>query len=524
LLALSGAAALAFFCPMASAAGPTNVLDSRGWEMVSPVEKNGGEVAALGEGALQAAEGGGELAYASEASFAQGQGAAPLSQYLATRGAEAWVTQNITLPLLSGTYSSQSGDPDPYLLFSADLSEAILSGGWACRDGSSECAAENPPLGPGGPAGYRNAYLQQGSSYQPLITTTNFPALPGEAKEFHLRIEGASPDLGHVAFSSAGLLYEWSEGTIAQVGSSGAELAAKGNERGAVSENGSRAYFTEGGNLHLKEGVATKLVCEACAFGAASADGSIAYYLKSGHLHRYLAASEADEDLTPSGGVTAILGASSDGAYLFYLATGGIFRWHAGTATKVINDANLSHLPPATGPSTVAANGGRLFFTAADSLAPLADSNGQPDAYEWEAQGTGSCTSALGCVGLLSSGRSGAATFAVASASGDDAYFLTAASLLPADTGVIDVYDARVGGGFPEPQPGIECTGDDCQGPPFVPQDPAPTTAVVSGPENPPIEKPKNHCPKGKKLVKRHGKKVCVAKKKKGKHRKGSGR
>jgi hypothetical protein len=503
----------------AQAAGPTGVLDSRGWEMVSPVEKNGGEVAPLGEGVLQAASQGGELAFASEASFAEGQGAAPLSQYLSSRGTEAWSAQNVTPPLLAGTYSSQSGDPDPYLLFSADLSRALLSGGWACRDGSSECEAENTPLGPAGPAGYRNAYVQEGASYQPLITTTNFPALPAEAKEFQLQVEGASPDLRHVAFVSAGLLYEWSEGTIAQVGGAGATLAAKGNQLGAVSEDGSRLYFAEAGDLKLREGGSTKPVCEACAFGAASSDGATAYYLAAGHLHRYLAATEADEDLAPSGGATAILGTSPDGAYLFYLAAGGIFRWHAGTATKVINDANLSHLPPATGPSTVAANGNRFFFTAADSLAPLADSNGQPDAYEWEAQGTGSCSASPGCLGLISSGRSGSGAFAAASASGDDAYFLTTASLLPADTGVLDVYDARAGGGFPEPQPGIECTGDDCQGPPFVPQDPAPTTAVVSGPENPPLEKAKNRCPKGKKLVKRHGKKVC---KKKGK-RKGHG-
>jgi hypothetical protein len=512
---LAGAVSLCALAlpPAATAASPTDVLDSRGWEMVSPVEKNGGEVAPLGEGALAAAAQGGELAYASEASFGGAEGGASLSDYLASRGTEAWSTQNVTPPLLAGTYSRQSSDPDPYLLFSADLSRAIISSGWACRDGASECEAENTPLGPGGPAGYRNAYVQKGSSYQPLITTTDFPALPSEAKEFHLAIEDASPDLQHVAFSSAGLLYEWNEGTIAQVGGAEATLAAKGNQLGAVSEDGQRVYFTEGGNLRLREGASTKLLAPAAEFGAASADGATAYYTIAEGLFSYDATAGTSSPALASG-VKAILGTSPDGAYAFYVAAAGVFRWHAGTATKIVNDANLSHLPPATGPSAVAANGGRLFFTAADSLAPLADSNGQPDAYEWEAQGTGSCSTSPGCLGLLSSGRSGSGAFAAASASGDDAYFLTTASLLPADTGVLDVYDARAGGGFPEPSPGIECEGDDCQGPPFVPQDPAPSTAVVSGPENPPIEKPKNHCPKGKRLVKRHGKRVCAAKSK----------
>ena len=496
---------------VAGAAAPQGVLDSRGWEMVSPVAKNGGQVSLAGD--LQAASQGGSVAFASEASFGETQGAAPLSQYLATRTSAGWITQNLTPPLLSGTYVSPS-DPDPYLLFSDDLSRAVLSGGWACRDGTTECEAENPPLGPGGPVGYRNAYLKQGSTYQPLITEASFPALPAEANEFHLAIEGASPDLHYVAFSSANLLYEWSDSTISQIGSTGATLAAKGSQKGAVSIDGSHLYYAEAGNLRLEEGGTTKLVCEACSFGLASSNGSVAYYLKATYVHRYLASTEADEDLTPSGGVTAAIATSEDGSTLYYTATGGIFRWHqgGGAAVKVVSASNLTHLPPSTGPAAASADGARLFFTSSDSLAGAADTNGRADAYEWEAQGAGSCAKAPGCTGLLSSGRTGEAAFAAASASGDDAYFLTDVALLSADTGAIDLYAARVGGGFSEPQPGIDCQGDDCQGPPFVPQDPAPSTAVVSGPENPSLKAAKNSCPKGKKRVVRHGKARCVAK------------
>jgi hypothetical protein len=428
---------------VARAAGPTGVLDARGWEMVSPVEKNGGEVAPLGSGLLAAAAQGGALAFASEASFGEALGAAPLSEYVATRGAGGWSTANVTPPLLSGTYSAATGDADPYLAFSADLGRALLSGGWACRDGGSECAAENTPLGEGGPPGYRNLYLKEGAVYAPLITSANFGAsLPPEAKEFHLAFLEASPDLGCVAFSTGSGSYEWREGTISPL-----------------------------------------------AGGCSAAAG-----------------------FTPPGALT-VLGSNADESIVFYLASDGIYRWQGGAATKIVADSNLSHLPPETGPSAVAADGNRLFFTAADPLAPLADSNGQPDAYEWEAQGTGSCAASPGCLGLLSSGRSGSATFAAASASGEDAYFLTAVSLLPADPSALDVYDARAGGGFPEPSPGIECQGDDCQGPPYVPQEPAPATSVVYGPENPPVRfpRPARKCPQGKHRVKRHGKRVCVA-------------
>lgn len=511
---LTCALALAL-CPAARAAGPEGGLDSRAWELVSPAEKNGGEVAPYGEGALQAASQGGAVAFASEASFGQAQGAAPLSQYLASRGPGAWGTANLTPPLLSGTYAAPA-DPDPYLLFSADLSRAILSGGWACRDGGGEaCAAENTPLGPGGPAGYRNLYLKEGFTFTPLITEANFADLPPEADEFHLTLQGASPDLAQVVFESAGQLYEWSEGAIAEVGSPGAQLAAPGNQRGAVSAT--RAYFTEAGNLKLREGVTTKLVAEGASFGAASADGATAYYTKAEALFSYDAAKGASSGALASG-VKAVLGASPDAANLFYVAAAGIFRRHAGTATKVVSDANLTHLPPQTGPVAIAAAGNRLFFTTQDALLPTRDSNGQSDAYEWEAQGTGSCASSPGCLGLISSGRSGSAAFAAASASGDDAYFLTTSSLLAADTGALDLYDARAGGGYPEPSPGIECEGDECQGPPYVPPDPAPPTAVVSGPVNPPLVFPKAGCPKGKKALKRKGKSRCVAKRQRKKH------
>jgi hypothetical protein len=51
-----------------------------------------------------------------------------------------------------------------------------------------------------------------------------------------------------------------------------------------------------------------------------------------------------------------------------------------------------------------------------------------------------------------------------------------------------------------------ECEGDDCQGPPPAPDDPAPGTAVVEGPPNPPVRFPKSQNGKGKKKHKKHGK------------------
>jgi hypothetical protein len=49
---------------------------------------------------------------------------------------------------------------------------------------------------------------------------------------------------------------------------------------------------------------------------------------------------------------------------------------------------------------------------------------------------------------------------------GDDVFFSTLSQLVPQDTDSdIDVYDARVNGGFPTPLETPECTSDGCQGP-----------------------------------------------------------
>jgi hypothetical protein len=137
---------------------------------------------------------------------------------------------------------------------------------------------------------------------------------------------------------------------------------------------------------------------------------------------------------------------------------------------------------------------GHLFFDSSDALVPQ-DSNGTGDVYEYEPTGVGDCTSASatfaaasnGCVSLISSGTSKEeSAFLDASENGDDVFFLSFAQLSHMDTdSVADVYDARVGGGFPEvPSPPV-CEGDACQSPVSAPEDPTPGSLTYSGPGNP---------------------------------------
>ncbi len=126
-------------------------------------------------------------------------------------------------------------------------------------------------------------------------------------------------------------------------------------------------------------------------------------------------------------------------------------------------------------------DGNRLFFNAFDALVPE-DTNGRQDVYEWEAQGSGDCQKPAGCLSLISTGQSPkSSAFMDASPNGSDVFFETAASIDPQDPSGIDIYDARIGGGFPTPSQPTPCIGDACQSPPAAPNDPTPASAGFKG-------------------------------------------
>ena len=142
-------------------------------------------------------------------------------------------------------------------------------------------------------------------------------------------------------------------------------------------------------------------------------------------------------------------------------------------------------------PRALSADGKRLFFNSFEALVP-GDTNGAVDVYEWEAAGEGGCTEASaafsarngGCVRLISSGQNPARSeFLDANNDGSEVFFKTDASLLPQDPGLIDIYDARINGGFPPPtSPPAICEGEACQGSPVPPNDATPASMIFGGP------------------------------------------
>ena len=128
---------------------------------------------------------------------------------------------------------------------------------------------------------------------------------------------------------------------------------------------------------------------------------------------------------------------------------------------------------------SISANGEYIFFQSTDGLTP--------EAYNHEAIGTSTdyfkeLAYAMnvyeyhnGVVSLISDGRDitsqlpDGANVTVkltgTDESGRDVFFETADSLVPQDTDSdLDVYDARIDGGFPPPPPPASCSGEACQG------------------------------------------------------------
>lgn len=377
------------------------LLDDRGWEMVSPIEKDGGAIqppgTIAGGGVFQAAAQGGAATYSSADSFGVAEGAPAGSQYLATRGSDGWSSANLTTPLLSGSYGSEP-EGVPYQLFSGGLGYALLSNGERCRgEAGGECPVANPPLpGSGAVAGYRDYYRRDAAGgFRSLLTAADLSHTPLGPAEFEVRLAAATPGLDHVVLSSCAALtadatevaapggcdpeaqnlYEWSGGALALVNllpgeTTGTPEAKVAAASGAVSIDGSRVYFTEAGKLYLREGSTTRPVSAVpgASFQAASADGSIAYLLAEGDLLRYSAAAGTLTPLTSGGGVEGVLGVSADGSRVYYANSGAVSLWSGGSSSEVASSALPENWPAAIGTARVTADGAHLLFLSVAEL------------------------------------------------------------------------------------------------------------------------------------------------------------
>jgi hypothetical protein len=248
----------------AVAAGGFALPDGRAWEMVSPVDKHGAAIEGLASsifdnGLVQAAEGGGAIAYLADGSIVEGAAgdqSPSYSQVLSRRGpAGGWSSQDIATPHESTvTVGVARGEYD---LFSSDLSVGLVE---------PKGETPLPPLEKGAE---RTMYLRDdgSGSYLPLVTAANIPAgrtLGHEWEATAVSFEGASRDLSHVVLASAEALtenavnygvqnlYEWAGGRLQLVSllppnAEGKELPASlGFDRASIGFAGVRSELSRG--------------------------------------------------------------------------------------------------------------------------------------------------------------------------------------------------------------------------------------------------------------------------------------
>jgi hypothetical protein len=350
--------------------------DDRAYELVSPVQKHGGEVfpanpfvsscgllveckpgTIAARFPLQSASDGNSVAYEGFP-FSSTEGAPRINEYVSKRTASGWQTTNPTPSLFLGE-STTTG----YRAFDSELAAGLFYG----SDGST-FSSEAPP-------GYANLLLQpldDPLALSPLLTSPppNRPEGPPIlGVGFHLEFAGATGDLSHILFAANdGLteatslapasedggplkdnLYERVGGELRLVnvlpgnaetvpgavfgsGSKLSEETSGGGETSgtdsnffgvdfshAISEDGSHVFWSsESGQVYVRiDGEETLEVKDPGKFLTASADGS-KVLLGNGCLYDLEA--ESCEDLTGGkGGFKGIIGQSEDLSSIYFV-------------------------------------------------------------------------------------------------------------------------------------------------------------------------------------------------------------
>ncbi len=329
--------------------------DRRAYELVSPAQKEGGQVWPVegniftfcpgGEckpGArenhfpLQSTPNGDAVSYEGSA-FSSEEGTLSADEYLARRDPQNGWQSVLPTPTLLASRQKGFG----YKAFAAELSIGVLR-------------QTGPTLASGAPTAYQDLYAQSTTSpfgFTPLLRTGQ--SFHRSASEFEIEYAGASADLSRIFFTANDALteetetapaavdggktknnlYEWHNGQVSLVnvmpGNSETQPGASLGEAAAypVSDDGSRVFFSdESGQVYVRiNGQETKEIetegsPDPGKFVVASTDGS-AVLLANGHLH-YLGDEEPTIDLTEGkGGFQGVVGESEDLSHIYFVDT-----------------------------------------------------------------------------------------------------------------------------------------------------------------------------------------------------------
>jgi hypothetical protein len=431
------------------AGGGLVLPDGRSWELVTPPDKHGGQVFAIGqysdEGAvIQAAAGGGAMTWvADDPTEAQPRGYTNLLQGFSSRGPGGWVSRDIAIPH-PGPTGIYVGLGQEYRFFSEDLSQGVVQPfgfGQFAPSLSAEASESTAYLS----TEYVNGDASDSCSvscFRPLVTgAPGFANVPAGTVFGNTRgcwgcqpqFVGATPDLGHVVLTSSvaltstpdpqGGLYEWSAGKLVLVsvlpgpggeatgGGLGTGGTAGANARHAISDDGSRIFWThqETGDLFMRDVARGETLLIGKNFEDASSDGSIVFFGgKMCKVTQNATTGQLECSTTDLGG--KVVGTSGDGSSVYFVspeafAPGGVpgsnnlYVRHAGVTRFIaavsqedvepVTEGDLTHLTLRVSP-----NGRWLAFMSQLELAGASTRDavtGLPDeeVFLYDADGNG---------------------------------------------------------------------------------------------------------------------------------------
>ncbi len=334
--------------------------DNRAWELVSPVQKNAGEVFPLQPGIgsfescrddkckrrqkpgfagakfpKQSAPGGDAVAYEG-LPFSATEGAARFNEYISKRTASGWQTTILAPALLSGSTGK-------YTAFDAELNKGIIHQG-------------KPSLTPEASGEFANLYTQPTANPASLTPLLGLEP-PNGATGFQIEYAGASDDLSHRFFEANDALtaetpfapealdggfskynlYESVGGRLRLInvapgntetapGAAGFGFGSGGvgDLQHSISADGSRVYWSdEAGQLYVRvNGEATIEIPDSGKYLTASEDGS-RVLLSDGHI--YDLQTEETTDLTEGeGGFLGVSGHSEDLSHVYFVDTAAL--------------------------------------------------------------------------------------------------------------------------------------------------------------------------------------------------------
>jgi hypothetical protein len=342
-------------------ATPFALPDGRQYELVSPPNKDGGEVRHSWDGRYSsiASVDGSRVAYLANIPFAHPASNGNFQQILSERSPQGWSSQDVSPPYHEPT--NVGGGYTDFRAFSPDLSHAVVK-----------------PFGPTALSalaleGFEIVYLRDNSdgTYQPLFTrqpeglsykayNQRFQRFPGEV--FLMLFAGGTPDLSHLVLTSEGGLtensthttsqspniYEWSDGQLQLISVDNNGVSTGGGGFVAMSDDGSHVLWMNSANeLFVRNATTQKTVSvggvtkgENPWEGVISKDGAKAFFInqqQGRQVSEFDLDSSSPKPVQVSNApdeIKAVLGISADGSYVYYVdALGDIYVAHSDGGT-----------------------------------------------------------------------------------------------------------------------------------------------------------------------------------------------